>query len=287
MGNLETILERAEELAEALENDPDLLLRLTNCEDLARWQRIASHRFPAKVQNKMQRLSQENPDYGFLSVNDYMTGGLTANMDYFSVKVNKLPAGVSPNELLEEIRLDINSYINTVFSEFNPETNLDTGEDEVKLWNSVNPVGALLTIDIPTNPGSVMCVNRDRSSWMFTTVKTPKDGLHPVSGNREFGYKANLDGSIEIYTSGVDRFTLYKDEKLGEYLVDLTLGVVAEDAFYGADKLWKSFQKGLKENLERRGMVVEIIRQDPLRIDFFEIRRFLKGEIELEEIQCN
>ena len=67
--------------------------------------------------------------------------------------------------------------------------------------------------------------------WVFTTIKSPWDGTHPVSGNRLFGYEIDSDNNMILYTRGVDRVNL----PFFNYLDTLN-----NPAYKGADKLWES-----------------------------------------------
>lgn len=59
--------------------------------------------------------------------------------------------------------------------------------------------------------------------------------MHPVSGNREFGFAANNDGSYTFYTKGVDRLS---DAIISALQPTPTIGI----PFNQADELWTSFQ---------------------------------------------
>lgn len=71
-------------------------------------------------------------------------------MDYFPVTVTQLPIidGVrqTPEQFLEYIRKNINSFVDTNYAEFEPYQ--WCGMDEPALWNSSNPIGAVIGIDI-------------------------------------------------------------------------------------------------------------------------------------------
>lgn len=64
-------------------------------------------------------------------------------MDYFPVTVTQLPIidGVrqTPEQFLEYIRKNINSFVDTDYAEFEPYQ--WCGMDEPALWNSSNPIG--------------------------------------------------------------------------------------------------------------------------------------------------
>lgn len=96
-------------------------------------------------------------------------------------------------------------------------------------------MGAVIAIDIagPDN-GSVIVSHSSSDKWTFSTIYDPKYGEHPVSGNRDFGYTDNGNGSYTFYTRGVDRLTSWDGEFAREYANNFP--------FNQADALWTSFQ---------------------------------------------
>lgn len=175
------------------------------------------------------------------------------NLDYFPVDISQLPIinGVraTPQQFLRYIRKNINSFVNTDYAEFTPYHWY--GTDDTELWNSNNPLGSVIAIDIagPDN-GSVIVSSSSSNKWTFTTIYDPKFGEHPVSGNRDFGYTANVDGSYTFYTRGVDRLTSWE-------------GVAAQNIpeifgfngipFSQTDKLWISFQSSVYSFVNNNG----------------------------------
>ncbi len=93
-------------------------------------------------------------------------------MDYFPVTVNQLPIvngiRLTAPQFIEYIRKNINSMVNTTYSEFNPYVGY--GIDDRALWNSSNPLNAVVAIDIagPDN-GSVIVSKYSSTGWTFTT----------------------------------------------------------------------------------------------------------------------
>jgi V8-like Glu-specific endopeptidase len=157
------------------------------------------------------------------------------NLDRYEVRVATLPSGHSDVSLLEHVRTHLDDFIDTDNSEFIPYA---VGDDDVK-WASTTAVGAVFKIDIvgPDNAAVVASMVEDRR-WRFSTVRTPWSGAHPVSGHREFGVRNDSDGTAVVYTRGADRAT----DGLGESLV-----------FFGADRLWKSFQRKLVDWVNANG----------------------------------
>lgn len=182
------------------------------------------------------------------------TAAPSINLDYFTTTITQMPINPntgqpwSPDAFFQHLRKNINDFVDTNNSEFIPIA----GDEQ--LWLSNNPVPAAIHINIfgPDN-GSVICAQSEACCWIFSTVKAPLhpdfDCFHPVSGNRQFGYTLHSDGSMEIYTRGVDRFfsptagpfsSSYALEELAGYLLE-------KAAFTGADALWDSFQNGIKD----------------------------------------
>jgi hypothetical protein len=54
--------------------------------------------------------------------------------------------------------------------------------NDTALWNSSNPIGAILHIAIPIDPGLVVCTGFGPQAWVLSTIISPWDGLHPVNG---------------------------------------------------------------------------------------------------------
>ena len=190
------------------------------------------------------------------------------------------------------------NFVNTSLSNFSPST--ITGYNETPLWNSNNPVEAIIHIDIPAaHDGSVITTGHQINTngmgafsnghWIFTTIQTPwydvidgADGPHPVSGHRKFGLKKNAGGSYTLYTRGVDRF----QGELGFVILDDALA--EEFAFPGADDLWQSFQQGLKNYIQSNsyGNTVTVNTPVKWRPDWAEVKDVLINNKPLNTLGC-
>jgi V8-like Glu-specific endopeptidase len=157
------------------------------------------------------------------------------NLDRYEVRITSVPSGYTDVTLLEYVRTHLNDFLDTDNSEFIPYA---SGDDDVK-WTSASPVGTVFKIDIvgPDNAAVVASLVEDHR-WRFTTVHTPWSGDHPVCGHREFGVRSEANGAVVVYTRGADRAT----DGLGETIV-----------FFGADRLWKSFQSKLVDWIGAHG----------------------------------
>jgi len=147
---------------------------------------------------------------------------------------------------LEQIRTDLNDYIDTSISEFMGYRGLS---GEWNRWNSSNPLGSVLSIGFkfPASGfeyGSVVSIANGPNRWVFGTASTPIDDYHPVSGNREFGFTRN-GSQITFYTRGVDRIST-DAMRAGNAVADL----LGPGGFEQADALWTSlFEEGIAEDL--------------------------------------
>lgn len=225
------------------------------CSVIQAWINTIKTRVAAAELNKLKQIAQTTatgPGISLTTVaylqnidNAYST---IVNMDYFPITIDKLPKinnrTVTPNEFLSYIRLNINSFVNTSLSNFTPYNHL--GTNDTQLWNSPNPTGAVVAIDINggLEDGSVIVSNYSAMSWTFSTIYDPIYGSHPVSGHREFGYTVNANGSYTFYTRGVDRLTN----------IDGTfLQTAFQIPFNKADELWTSFQSKITDFVKANG----------------------------------
>ncbi len=187
----------------ALDKDPTLLL---DCSTITAYIKLSSFKITnSKVIERLDNLNQKELDF---SVQDISAGkGAVVNMDFFGINVNSFPIlngqRLSAEQFLDHFRRHINDFTEGV--EFSPYKNGAT--DDTNLWNSKNPLGALVHIEIFGNDGTVIMSESMSDHWIFSTVKSPLDGKHPVSGNRRFGIHKNPDGSYYLYTKGIDRIT--------------------------------------------------------------------------------
>lgn len=157
------------------------------------------------------------------------------NLDRYEVRITQVPVGWTDESLIEYVRTHLNDFLDTDYSEFIPYA---VGDDDVK-WTSSSPVGTVFKIDIvgPDNAAVVTSLV-EAKRWRFTTIHTEWSGDHPVSGHREFGVRTDADGAVVVYTRGADRAT----DGIGESI-----------AFFGADRLWKSFQNNLSDWVNANG----------------------------------
>lgn len=128
------------------------------------------------------------------------------NIDFFSVTIDS--KGDNASSLFKTIYSNLNSIVfsGSSYSVSPYDTN------NASKWNSNAPKGAIMTFTLaeiphvmPLERGSVVLSCITDIDFIFSTVVTEKDGLHPVAGNRAFGVRDNGNGSLTIYTKAADR----------------------------------------------------------------------------------
>jgi Ca2+-binding RTX toxin-like protein len=155
--------------------------------------------------------------------------------DNYSIVIDEMPSGLTPESFLSDIVKDLNKTINnTTFDIINKfkrrRRNFGTPE-----------VGDIYDIDIlgPDN-GSVILTRLTNSHFTFSTIETKllETGEHPEYGSREFGFEKNSDGSITFYTRGASR--------PGNRLIGFVGAPIQNEG-------WTSLIEGIKAEIERRG----------------------------------
>jgi hypothetical protein len=215
---------------------PDAVRIGTPLPDLIAWSNLMSLRPPAA----MQRALRTRFGAGLLDWTGHRleSGQGDINLDYYPVRVTKLPVlsgtPIHANQLLNIIRKTISSRVDPARAQFSAYDDAVDGP----VWTSDSPFGAVVHIHIPAfgpmfDDGSVVVSAHDTQRWVFSTLWTPRDHGHPVSGNREFGFFQNQDGSYTFYTRGADRTTGALDYAASPMV------------FAGADALWQSLQDGI------------------------------------------
>jgi len=249
----------AQAVRNQLTNKP-LGLLTADCETLKRWLALAKFTPSQSIINKLNSVvghTSGGTGYGTtISANDvanvqYLNGAVSpvVNMDYFPVLVTEMPDGFTPQQLLNYVRLNINSFLDGTKS-FYPYNAY--GVNDTNTWNSSNPTGAIVAIDLPgPENGSVITSSSAPDQWIFTTIHEPMYGDHPVSGNRAFGYTIYQDGTITFYTMGVDRLTNWLGtaaQVIPEYFKE-----GAGIPFSQADIMWGTFQEKLLRFVQDHG----------------------------------
>ena len=248
----------------------DLVLKEVNSDEIYKLNTIRTN------PNIIPRL---NPDIisRIQSIND--ANSAVINMDYFPIRVNQLPydgnTRMTAPQFLEHIRTNLNFFVNTTYGHFRPYNYY--GIDDEGLWYSNNPKGAVMLIDMmgPDN-GSVIVTESSQNKWIFTAIYDPKYGTHPISGNREFGYEQNSDGSYTFYTKAIDRLTTPFHNSM--QLI----------GFGMADALWESFRLKVNNFVNEKGGNASISPADAKteikRVDWDKVKKVVNGQLPLNTL---
>jgi hypothetical protein len=281
-------------LKNLLQENPFYLVEIP-CDELPKWQSLAQHKVPTQVLDKLNNLKLNQALWA--GIVPYSTWdiqklddatGTVVNMDYFSVTINQLPGGESAPQLLDYIRKNINSFIDPTKANFEPFSN-----SEYNTWQSNTYLGSIIHIDMGNNDtwsgdynfvdqpddGSVICTKAESDQWIFTTITAPGDGEHPVSGNRQFGYIKNRNGSYTFFTRGVDRATGHIDDYAQENW---------DAIFSKSDQLWSSFQEGIKNYVNSHGGNATVTQESKVyhRPDWVDYADYLNGTVSISIFGC-
>jgi hypothetical protein len=271
---------------------------LINCSALAQlpmtmYQEVGSYQVPLDVENRLNNIRSQNaPAY---TVNNFKiqkiddaSGGVIGNgrvnCDYYYVKINSLPyqngVQMTPDQFLEYFRTNINTFISNGVN-FQPYSHYTSGVtiNESSKVNSPYEAstGGMFHIDMSEN-GTVVQSGYNRNVttqhywFMFTTMKTPVDGTHPVAGNRRFGiFKSG--NSYYFYTLGVDRVNDW----------DVAFANLGNVAFNGGAALWHSVQQGVKSYVNTHQGNSDLVDEKVAQPNWDAFKDFLKGKITLQQ----
>lgn len=279
-------------IKEQLKDKPFALIPNIPCDIIKKW--IATAKFTVdqstlwRIKDVENVIKPGNDNLYLVNVQNINSAySSVVNMDYFPITINKMPKingqVLTPDQFLEYIRKDINKFVDTEYSKFEPYRY--SGVDDTNLWNSSNPKNAIVSIDIkgPDN-ASVIVSNYSKTGWTFTTIYEPMYGEHPVSGNRDFGYVDNGNGSFTFYTRGVDRLTTADAAILGEVSEFFTGKAYP---FQQADALWTSFQKITTDFVNKNGGNAGIAQQEIHRPDWSLVKDVIDGKKPLSSLSTD
>lgn len=291
--NIEQIFVRIKDLDNALIQNHNLLLNIP-CNQLDDWQAVATHQVPQSVKDKMQNIKNQTSWWSKWNITDIDDGqGARLNMDLFPVRISNMPnkpgtnQKYTPAEFFDYFRKNINLFA----EKFTPIVDSYYGINDTALWFSDNPLGTLIHITIPGDNGTVICSGVSTNTWVFSTVEAPKgwsyDGIHPVAGNRFFSYYTNPnDGSITIYTRGVDRISTNVVDQ-GSNINNVVNYLQESTAFYLADQLWKGMQDKLSAYVNSNGGNANKVSETTYRPVYTKIKNYIKGNAPLSSLGCN
>jgi len=123
--------------------------------------------------------------------------------------------------------------------------------------------------------------NQNGVYYKYSTMTSPLDFNHPVSGNREFGVYANpsAPGTYTFYTMGVDRISDW------EFALGSALANGA--AFRGADQLWTAMQTNMINFINSHGGQADTYAQRSYtaRPNWYKVQDYLNGNMTLAQLK--
>jgi hypothetical protein len=288
-------------LRNLLFNNPYFLVG-SPCPFLNQFYWIGNFQVPLSVNNRIDSINQAyinnngpNAYQNFLATPFYVrdlnsASGTVVNCDYFPLHITTLPivngVRLTAEQLFDYFRRNKNQFIDTNIASFKAYNDGILNEND--RWNSSNPLGAILHLNM-INDGSVIVSNYwstpDSARYIVSTLRSPLDGIHPVSGNRVWGITPDYNnGGYNFFTTAVDRITnpfmdLFND--LGE-MTPLPSG------FEQADDLWRSMQNGMINFVTTHGGSASRYmqtREITFRPPWFFMKEFLKGNITLQQLK--
>jgi len=291
-------------LEQAVRQDPSFVMSTkevsTNfvipCPLLQKFKDLSNQKPAQAIIDRMTNLNVSSGDpymNQFYIQNVKVAQGWDINFDRFEITVQVLPKlgpnGVrDPNLTMEYLRKHINSMVDNGITTFAPYVEPATNIDDTQLWNSSNALGAFLHLHIPVpwwlkvgvlpiqNDGSVVVIDHTNDHWTVATMRTSLDGMHPVTGNRRWGWELNPNGTYTFYVTAADRIT----DSTGQLVQTLFSA-----PFNGADDLWTSYQKNVSNFINANNGVAfagPVLRYRP---DYDGIKDYFNGVITLQQLK--
>lgn len=172
-------------------------------------------------------------------------------------------------------------------------------------WQN-HELGAVVSIDIPLDDGSVILSDYDQSywnpHWTFSTLHDPYNGSHPVSGTRTFGMNINFyypdpifgsssPSTYTFYIQGADRILTRPGEIVGA-LRNLSLNPAQAFQFEKADKSWNDMINKVAEfanNSNRGGHTGAAVINTPVtnRPNWSDVYDAIQNHRPLKSVPCN
>jgi RHS repeat-associated protein len=221
------------------------------------WEDLIAYKPPLSVYKKLSDKNEEIssnswfPDweeyYYMHEIEDAM--GRKINLDKYTLQITKLPIvngkQLTIEDLFNYFRLNMDMLIDDDVAKFGDLRDNEFGEGERwddQDYNGVIKVfrGYLHRTPIFDDLAVVSSAQTD-NSFIFSPLRTPETLNHAVSGNRQFGFIKNSDGTFSIYTRAADVATAEIDISAGELV------------FKGGDALWRNLFNNLATFIQQNG----------------------------------
>ncbi len=168
--------------------------------------------------------------------------GSKINLDKYSVTITELPTvnddQMTIDELFNHIRVYLDHFNSDEIADFFDYPDEEFAESEN--WETNDYVGVIKVFRAHLNAVmfddlAVVASEQTENTWIFSTIHSPATENHAVSGNRQFGFTDNGDGTYTIFTRGADVATGVIDVLAGEAI------------FAGGEELWNNFLDNIIE----------------------------------------
>jgi len=170
--------------------------------------------------------------------------------DDFTVIIQRMPPGLTPQAFLGEMAQDINKAANDQqFNDLSTFKWRDTSHPPTV--GDINDIdfGSAWVLPTPGVPSPVMLVEQTDAHFVFQTLQG-----HILHGAREFGFYALPDGRVVLYTRAISRDSSFLSLPFNK------------DAAGHANELqnrtWTNFMIGVCNEMQRRGGSCDLKSQD-------------------------
>ena len=279
------------------ETERETLLLDGPCEDFEEYRDLFNHEVPESVKDRLSSIWEMEtpgplptglaaPQFAHPHSLEDSWWGPAVNLDFYGVRVEKeaIPGDKTPQQYYEYWRTHFNSFFDKNQARFLFYPNL---EGEKQRWKK-NPLGTIFSIQLMATgqtwveDGTVVATEITDDSWIFTTAWTPQDHRHPVTGNREFGYKENADGTVTFYTRGVDQITSL-DYAISNWV---TMPFIeGGKVFSEGDSVWENMISNLQEKFDEREGEVQDVSTDPIR-PYSKLKKVVNGDMPVSALKC-
>lgn len=278
--------DRYRELIDKLKIEPDFLIK--DCAqqeglNIQDYEYLYDFELPQSTKTKLNNLG---PDFKHQQIED---GNVAyTNIDYYGVELTTLPdvngngqQDETAQEVFETFRLQFGELASGRKDNFNPNcspfnTNVwwnfeyyGAPYDPIRNydeenWTDLNldgtPLNTIFFIDagaddpLPNkiaDKGAIIISEYDSNShFIGSTITTEKSGSQPFSGNRQWGYKINNNGNMEIYTKAIDVAHLTDPMRVASWIAD---ECAMNDYYNLAKETWKNLQNEVEDWVEQNG----------------------------------
>ena len=217
--------------------------------DLLEWENSTEYEKVFEEADKWRILDEQEMNWAY---------GDDLNTDYYAIRIDKLPEGVSSTQLFDSIRKNFAQFM---YDGIELTPNMDFTSS--KLWKSSDPTGSIMVFHTKIDDAAVLTTQSSSTSWIFTPVGTAFSWEHPLAGHRQFGMTSNADGTLTFFTRGVDMLWDVEDQ-----IAKDVMSIWDGDFFSVADALWKNVMYNVMNYVDSQGGNAYMTHSFTRRIDW-------------------